>query len=122
MYNKTVMDHFQNPRNAGEIEDADGIGSVGNPSCGDVMKLYIKVADGKLVDIKCKTFGCAAAIACSSKASELVMGKSLKEAAMLTRQEVADALDGLPEQKIACSNLAPDAIRAAIEDYNAKVV
>jgi len=121
MYNKTVLDHFKNPRNTGEIENADGIGSVGNPSCGDVMKLYIKVGDGKLIDIKCKTFGCAAAIACSSKASEMVMGKTMKDALKLTRQEVADALDGLPEEKITCSNLAPDAIRAAIEDYKASV-
>jgi len=121
MYNKMVMDHFQNPRIAGEIKDADGIGSVGNPSCGDVMKLYIKVHDGVLVDVKCKTFGCAAAIACSSKASEMVMGKSLEEASKLTRQEVAGALDGLPEEKIACSNLAPDAIRAAIENYRSKL-
>ncbi len=114
------MDHFQNPRNAGEIADADGIGSVGNPSCGDVMKMYIKVADGRLIDIKYKTFGCAAAIACSSMASELVLGKSLDEAGRLTREEVAEALGGLPEKKMSCSNLAPDAIRAAIEDYRAR--
>ena len=117
MYNETVLDHFQNPRNAGDIHNADGIGSVGNPSCGDVMKVYIKVADGRLVDVKCKTFGCAAAIACSSIASELVMGRTIKEAFNLTREEVAKALNGLPPEKIACSNLAPDAIRAAIEDY-----
>ena len=117
MYNETVLDHFQNPRNAGDIHNADGIGSVGNPSCGDVMKVYIKVADGRLVDVKCKTFGCAAAIACSSMASELVMGRTIKEAFNLTREEVAKALNGLPPEKIACSNLAPDAIRAAIEDY-----
>ena len=114
------MDHFQNPRNTGEILDADGVGMVGNPACGDVMKMYIKVADGKLVEVKYKTFGCAAAIACSSMASELVTGKLLDEAEKLTRQEVADALDGLPEEKIACSNLAPDAIRAAIEDYRSR--
>jgi nitrogen fixation NifU-like protein len=120
MYNKTVMDHFQNPRNTGEIPDADGVGMVGNPACGDVMKMYIRVADGKLVEVKYKTFGCAAAIACSSMASELVTGKMLAEAEKLTRQEVADSLDGLPEEKIACSNLAPDAIRAAIEDYRAR--
>lgn len=117
MYNETVLDHFQNPRNAGDIHNADGIGSVGNPSCGDVMKVYIKVADGRLVDVKCKTFGCAAAIACSSIASELVMGRTIEEAFNLTREEVAKALNGLPPEKIACSNLAPDAIRAAIEDY-----
>ena len=121
MYNETVLDHFQNPRNAGEIHNADGIGSVGNPSCGDVMKVYIKVADGRLVDVKCKTFGCAAAIACSSIASELVMGRTIKEAFNLTREEVVEVLNGLPPEKIACSNLAPDAIRAAIEDYRSRV-
>ena len=119
MYNETVMDHFQNPRNAGEIADPDGVGSVGNPACGDVMKMYIKVADNRVVEIKYKTFGCAAAIACSSMASELVMGKSLEDAASLTREEVAAALGGLPERKMSCSNLAPDAIRAAIEDFRA---
>jgi len=121
MYNETVLDHFQNPRNAGDIHNADGIGSVGNPSCGDVMKVYIKVADGRLVDVKCKTFGCAAAIACSSMASELVMGRTIEEAFNLTREEVVEALNGLPPEKIACSNLAPDAIRAAIEDYHSRV-
>lgn len=121
MYNETVLDHFQNPRNAGDIHNADGIGSVSNPSCGDVMKVYIKVADGRLVDVKCKTFGCAAAIACSSIASELVMGRTIKEAFNLTREEVAKALNGLPPEKMACSNLAPDAIRAAIEDYRSRV-
>jgi nitrogen fixation NifU-like protein len=114
------LDHFQNPRNAGDIRDADGIGSVGNPACGDVMKVYIKVADGRLVDVKCKTFGCAAAIACSSIASELVMGRTIEEAFDLTREEVAKALNGLPPEKTACSNLAPDAIRAAIEDYRSR--
>jgi len=120
MYNETVLDHFQNPRNAGEIPDPDGVGSVGNPACGDVMKVYIKVSAGKLIDIKFKTFGCAAAIACSSMASELVMGKSLDQAYRLTREEVAAALNGLPPEKMACSNLAPDAIRAAIEDYRSR--
>ena len=122
MYNETVLDHFQNPRNAGEIADAHGVGSVGNPACGDVMKVFIKVANGCLVDIKCKTFGCAAAIACSSMASELVKGKSLDEAGTLTRDEVAEALNGLPSGKMACSNLAPDAIRAAIEDYRSRTL
>lgn len=117
MYNPTVMDHFQNPRNTGEIEDADGIGEVGNPNCGDVMRLYIKVSDNRLVDVKFKTFGCAAAIATSSAASEMVLGKTLEEAMAVTRDQVADRLDGLPPQKMACSNLAPDAIRAAIADY-----
>ncbi len=120
MYNDTVLDHFQNPRNAGEIPDADGVGSVGNPACGDVMKLYIKVTDGRLVDVKFKTFGCAAAIACSSMASELVKGKTIEQAYDLTREEVADSLNGLPSEKMACSNLAPDAIRAAIENYRSK--
>lgn len=117
MYNSTVMDHFQNPRNAGEIENADGVGSMGNPACGDVMKIYIRVENDRLADVKFKTFGCAAAIATSSVASELVKGKKLDEAAALTRDEVAAALGGLPEEKMSCSNLAPDAIRAAIEDY-----
>ena len=120
MYNETVMDHFQNPRHTGEIDNPDGVGSVGNPACGDVMKIYIKVEDGCLADVKYKTFGCAAAIACSSMASELVLGKTLEEAAALTREAVAEALDGLPEKKMACSNLAPDAIRAAIEDYRSR--
>ncbi len=110
-----------NPRHAGEIADADGIGEVGNPSCGDVMKLYIKVADGKLVDVKFKTFGCAAAIATSSAATEMVIGKSLDEAALLTKEDVANVLNGLPPEKMSCSNLAPDAIRAAITDYRARL-
>ena len=118
MYNPTVLDHFQNPRNAGEIVDADGIGEVGNPNCGDVMRLYIKVADGRLVDVKFKTFGCAAAIASSSAASEMVIGKTLEEASAITRDEVAARLNGLPPKKMACSNLAPDAIRAAILNYH----
>jgi nitrogen fixation NifU-like protein len=120
MYNATVLDHFQNPHNTGEIPDADGIGAVGNPACGVMMKVYIKVSNGRLVDVKYKTFGCAAAIACSSVASELVMGKSLEEASELTREDVANALNGLPPQKMACSNLAPDTIRAAIENCRAK--
>jgi nitrogen fixation NifU-like protein len=120
MYNPTVLDHFENPRNTGEIADADGVGQVGNPSCGDVMRLYIRVTDGRLSEVKYKTFGCAAAIACSSRASEMVLGRTLEEAAALTREEVAEALDGLPPEKIACSNLAPDAIRAAIEDYRSR--
>ncbi len=120
MYNSTVMDHFLNPRHAGEIADPDGVGQVGNPSCGDVMKLYIRVIDGKLADVKFKTFGCAAAIATSSAAAELVIGKSLEEACALTKEDVADKLHGLPPEKMSCSNLAPDAIRAAITDYRAK--
>ncbi len=117
MYNETVLDHFKNPRNAGEIKDADGIGLVGNPACGDVMKMYIKVIDNRITDIKHKTFGCGAAIACSSKATEMVMGKSIAEAKSLTRDEVANELKGLPAEKMSCSNLAPDAIRAAIDNY-----
>lgn len=120
MYNETVLDHFKNPRNAGEIKDADGIGMVGNPACGDVMKMYIVVRDGRIIDIKHKTFGCGAAIACSSKATEMVMGKSIDEAKSLTRDEVTSELKGLPPEKVTCSNLAPDAIRAAIDNYLGK--
>ncbi len=120
MYNPTVLEHFKNPRNAGEIKDADGIGMVGNPACGDVMKMYIVVRDGRIIDIKHKTFGCGAAIACSSKATEMVMGKSIDEAKSLTRDEVAKELKGLPPEKVSCSNLAPDAIRAAIDNYLGK--
>jgi nitrogen fixation NifU-like protein len=120
MYNETVMDHFQNPRNTGEIADADGVGQVGNPACGDVMRVFIRVAEGKLVEVKHQTFGCAAAIACASAATEMVTGSTTDQAFKLTRQEVADKLHGLPEQKMTCSNLAPDAIRAAIENYRAK--
>jgi len=117
MYNETVMDHFQNPRNTGVIDGADGIGEVGNPACGDVMKLYIKVDGDRLAMVRCKTFGCAAAIASSSAASEMVQGKTLDEAYALTRDEVAEALDGLPDRKMNCSNLAPEAIRSAIDEY-----
>lgn len=120
MYNETVLDHFKNPRNAGEIKDADGIGMVGNPACGDVMKMYIKVKDNRIAEIKHKTFGCGAAIACSSKATEMVMGKSIEEAKSLTRDDVTKALNGLPPEKVSCSNLAPDAIRAAIDNYLGK--
>ena len=120
MYNPTVMDHFMNPRHAGEIADADGVGEVGNPSCGDVMKLYIKVRNNLLVDVKFKTFGCAAAIATSSAASEMVIGKTLDQAELLTKDEVARKLGGLPPEKMSCSNLAPDAIRAAITDFRSR--
>lgn len=120
MYNDTVMNHFANPRNTGEIANPDGVGTVGNPNCGDMMKLYIKVVDGRLVDIKYKTFGCAAAIASSSVTSELLMGKSLEEALALKAADIVDLLDGLPDEKVACSVIAPDAIRAAIEDYRKK--
>jgi len=120
MYNDTVMDHFQNPRNTGEIADPDGVGEVGNPACGDVMRIFIKVEDGRIKEIKYQTIGCAAAIACSSAASEMVIGRELDEASTLTREQVAEKLDGLPEEKMACSNLAPDAIRAAIANYESK--
>jgi nitrogen fixation NifU-like protein len=120
MYNPTVMDYFQNPRNTGEIADPDGVGEVGNPACGDMMRLYIRVADNRIAEIKTKTFGCAAAIACASAASEMVQGRTLEEAVQLTRDQVAQKLQGLPEHKMACSNLAPDAIRAAIENYRSK--
>ena len=117
MYSQKVMDHFQNPHNAGEIENADGVGEVGNPQCGDMMRITIKVNDGKLEDIKWKTLGCGAAIATSSVMTELAMGKTIKEALDLTRDNVAEALDGLPPAKMHCSNLATDGLRAAIEDY-----
>ena len=119
MYSKKVIEHFQAPRNVGEIENADGVGTVGNPSCGDIMKMYIKVENDVIVDVKFKTFGCGAAIATSSITTEMVKGKTIEEAERLTRNEVADALDGLPPIKMHCSNLATDALRAAIEDYRA---
>ena len=120
MYSDKVMDHFANPRNVGEIPDADGIGKVGNPQCGDVMWLYIKVKDGILTDIKFKTFGCGAAIATSSMITELARGKTIEEAKKISRQDVADSLEGLPPTKMHCSNLAADALREAIKDYEAK--
>ena len=121
MYNDTVLDHFQNPRNTGELENANGIGQVGNPSCGDVMKMFVLIENGILVELRHKTFGCTAAIACSSITSELVVGKNIEEALKLTRKEVATALNGLPERKMDCSNLAPDALRAAIENYRVRI-
>jgi nitrogen fixation NifU-like protein len=120
VYSEKVMDHFANPRNVGEIPDADGIGKVGNPQCGDVMWLYIKVKDGILTDIKFKTFGCGAAIATSSMITELARGKTLEEAKKISRQDVADSLEGLPPTKMHCSNLAADALKEAIKDYEAK--
>ena len=117
MYNLTVIDHFENPRNAGEIEDADGIGELGDATCGDVTRVYIKVANGRVVDVKFKTFGCAAAIASSSCASEMVIGKTLEEAARLTADDVVKKLGGLPETKVHCSVLAASALRTAIENY-----
>jgi nitrogen fixation NifU-like protein len=120
MYSEKVMDHFTNPRNVGEIADADGIGEVGNARCGDIMKLWIKVEDGIIQDVKFKTFGCGAAIATSSVITEMAIGKTLEEAEDITNQSVASELDGLPPLKMHCSNLAADALRAAIEDYRKK--
>jgi nitrogen fixation NifU-like protein len=120
MYSAKVMDHFQNPRNVGEIEDADGVGEIGNPVCGDIMKLYIKVKDDRITEAKFKTFGCGAAIATSSMVTELVKGKTLEEAERISRDTVAEALDGLPPVKMHCSNLAADALHKAIEDYRGK--
>lgn len=120
MYSDKVMDHFTNPRNVGEIEDASGSGTVGNAKCGDIMKMDIKVENGIITDVKFKTFGCGAAIATSSMATELVKGKSIDEALQLTNQAVAEALDGLPPVKMHCSMLAEQAIHAAIEDYRKK--
>ncbi len=120
MYSQKVMDHFTNPRNIGEVENADGVGMVGNPICGDVMKLSIKVDGDKIVDAKFKTFGCGAAIATSSMVTELVKGKTLEEALEISNKAVAEALDGLPANKMHCSNLAADALHKAIEDYLAK--
>jgi len=116
-YSEKVMDHFMNPRNVGEIPDADGIGNVGNPICGDIMRMYIKVDDGIITDIKFKTFGCGAAIATSSMATELIKGKTIEEALVLTNQAVAEALGGLPPVKMHCSVLAEEAVQAAIDDY-----
>ena len=121
MYSDKVMAHFANPHNVGEIPDADGIGKVGNPQCGDVMWLYIKVKDNILTDIKFKTFGCGAAIATSSMITDLAKGKTIEEAKKISRQDVADSLDGLPPTKMHCSNLAADALREAIKDYEAKL-
>ena len=120
MYSEVVMEHFKNPRNVGEIPDADGIGEVGNPACGDIMAFYIKVKDNKLEDVKFKTFGCGAAIAVSSMVSELAKGRTLEEAMKITNKSVIDALDGLPKKKHHCSNLGADALHRAIEDYWAK--
>ncbi len=120
MYSEKVMDHFMNPRNVGEIEDADGVGQVGNPKCGDIMKIYLKIEDGIIVDVKFKTFGCGSAIASSSMATELIKGKSIEEAVKLTNKAVAEALDGLPPVKMHCSVLAEQAIKAALLDYAKK--
>jgi nitrogen fixation NifU-like protein len=120
MYSEKVMDHFMNPRNVGEIEDADGVGTVGNPVCGDMMTFYIKVNGERLDDIKFKTFGCGAAIAVSSMISEMAKGKTLEEAMKISNRDVASELDGLPSNKMHCSNLGADALHKAIEDYRSK--
>lgn len=120
MYSKEVMDHFSNPRNMGEIENADGTGEVGNPTCGDMMKITIAIDDDKISDIKFKTLGCGAAIATSSIITEMAKGKTIAEALNISRQNVADALGGLPPNKMHCSNLAADGLQEAIKDYRAK--
>ena len=120
LYSEKVMDHFMNPRNVGKIEDADGIGEVGNAKCGDIMKIYLKVDDDIITDVKFNTFGCGSAIASSSMATDMIKGKSVEEALELTNKAVAEALDGLPPHKMHCSVLAEEAIKAAIEDYRMK--
>ena len=117
LYSDKVMDHFQNPRNVGKMDDADGIGEVGNAKCGDIMRMYIKVEDGVITDCKFNTFGCGSAIATSSMATELIKGKPVEEALELSNQAVVEALDGLPPQKIHCSVFAEEAVRAAVKDY-----
>ena len=120
LYSEKVLDHFSNPRNVGEIENADGVGEVGNAKCGDIMKMYIKVDDGIISDVKFKTFGCGAAVATSSMATELVKGKTIQEALQVTNKAVMEALDGLPPVKVHCSLLAEEAIHAALWDYAEK--
>ncbi|MDY6132584.1 MAG: Fe-S cluster assembly scaffold protein NifU [Candidatus Limivicinus sp.] len=117
LYSDKVMDHFQNPRNVGKLDDADGIGEVGNAKCGDIMRMYIKVKDGIITDCKFNTFGCGSAIATSSMATELIKGKPIEEALQLSNKAVVEALDGLPAHKIHCSVLAEEAVRAAVKDY-----
>lgn len=120
MYSEKVMEHFQNPHNVGVIEDADGVGEVGNPTCGDLMKIFIKVNDEKISDIKFQTLGCGAAIATSSMLTDMAKGKSIKQAEKIGRKDIAEALDGLPPQKMHCSVLAADGLKAAIKDFNSK--
>ena len=117
LYSEKVMDHFRNPRNVGTIENADGVGEVGNPTCGDIMKIYLKIDDNVITDVKFETFGCGSAIASSSMATELIKGKPLDEALELTNRAVAEALDGLPAHKMHCSVLAEEAIKSAVKDY-----
>ncbi len=120
VYSEKVLEHFRNPRNVGELENPDGVGVEGNPVCGDLMEIHIQVEDDRITDIRFKTFGCGSAIATSSMVTELAKGKTLDEALEITRQDVADELDGLPKQKMHCSNLAADALHKAIEDYRKK--
>lgn len=120
MYSEKVMDHFMNPRNVGEMADADGVGMEGNPTCGDAMQLFIKVEDDRIVDAKFRTFGCGAAIAVSSMITEMVKGKTLDEALAISKEAVAQELGGLPPQKMHCSNLGADALRKAVDDYRNK--
>lgn len=117
LYSEKVMDHFQNPRNVGKMEDADGIGEVGNAVCGDIMNMFIKVKDSIITDVKFNTFGCGSAIATSSMATEMIKGKSIEEALALSNKAVVEALDGLPAHKIHCSVLAEEAVKAAVKDY-----
>ena len=117
LYSEKVMDHFKNPRNVGIIENADGIGEVGNPVCGDIMKIYLKIDNGIIKDVKFETFGCGSAIASSSMATEMIKGKTVEEALLLTNKAVTEALDGLPAHKIHCSVLAEEAIKSAVKDY-----
>lgn len=117
LYSETVMDHFRNPRNVGVIEDADGVGEVGNVQCGDIMKIYLKIKEGIISDVKFETFGCGSAIASSSMATEMIKGKPVAEAMALTNRAVAEALDGLPAHKLHCSVLAEEAIKKALQDY-----
>ena len=117
LYTQTVMDHFMHPRNVGEIADADGVGEVGNAKCGDIMKMYLKIKDNRIEDVKFETFGCGSAIASSSIATEMIKGRTLEDALALTNQEVVDALGGLPAQKLHCSVLAEEAFKSAIQNY-----
>ncbi len=117
LYSETVMDHFMNPRNVGSIENADGVGEVGNAKCGDIMKMYLKIENNIITDVKFETFGCGSAIASSSMATEMIMGKTIEEALAVTNREVVDALGGLPAHKLHCSVLAEEAIKSAVKDY-----
>ena len=117
LYTETVMDHFMNPRNVGELENADGVGEVGNAKCGDIMKMYLKIENGVIVDVKFETFGCGSAIASSSMATEMIKGKTIEEALAVTNKQVVEALGGLPAHKLHCSVLAEESIKAAVKDY-----